>query len=189
MAESFLDSQGLILRIVPEGPRSVPKPGDYDFMGPLVGPGKLESAATPAHNATSYANLKAQLRAEELQSYGFYKQNGGITEADFINEHAFSRHSYSLNVTSNQNRTQFDQNIDVLKLRTDTISNYDRVYSDIQTRATVYEKAYDFDISTTINDMRVVPTTNSSNVHKVIISPDPARSTQFPLAPRHFKGN
>jgi hypothetical protein len=37
MAESFLDSQGLILRIVPEGPRSVPKPGDYDFVGPLVG--------------------------------------------------------------------------------------------------------------------------------------------------------
>jgi hypothetical protein len=42
MAESFLDSQGLILRIVPEGPRSVPKPGDYDFMGPLLGPDKLK---------------------------------------------------------------------------------------------------------------------------------------------------
>jgi hypothetical protein len=41
MAESFLDSQGLILRIVPEGPRSVPKPGDYDFMGPLLGPNKI----------------------------------------------------------------------------------------------------------------------------------------------------
>jgi hypothetical protein len=40
MAESFLDSQGLILRIVPEGPRSVPKPGDYDFMGPLLGPNR-----------------------------------------------------------------------------------------------------------------------------------------------------
>jgi hypothetical protein len=40
MAESFLDNQGLIFRVVPDGPRSVPKPGDYDFMGPLLGPDK-----------------------------------------------------------------------------------------------------------------------------------------------------
>ncbi|MBU6955852.1 hypothetical protein, partial [Hahella sp. HN01] len=148
----------------------------------------LVNVATEAHSASNYAKLKAQLRADELQSHGFYKQDGGRTEADFINGHAFNRHGNNLNVTSNQNRTQFDPNIDVEKLRIDTILNYDRAYSDIQTRATVYEKTYDFDISAVIDDIKVAPTSNSSNVHKVFISPDPELSTQFPLAPRHIKG-
>ena len=96
-----------------------------------------------------------------------------------------------MSVTSNQNRTQFDANINVEKLRTDTINNYDRVYSDVQTRSTVYEKQYGFDISAPITDGKglTTPVTQPSRVHKVFINPDPELSTQFPLAPRHYTGN
>lgn len=63
----------------------------------------------------------------------------------------------------------------------------DIFYSDLKTRATVYQKAYPFDISpNNMMDPSMTPVSSqSSRIHKVFISPDPTRSTQFPLASRH----
>lgn len=138
-------------------------------------------------NAAQYSKLKEYLRIEELKSYGFYKAGGGRIEADYISAHAFSRHQYNLGRIPNQNRTQFDEHINVAKLRLDTMSNPDRYSVDPHTLASVYEKAYSFDITpSNMVDLAVSPVSSqSSRIHKVFVSPDPEKSTQFPLAPRH----
>jgi hypothetical protein len=74
MAESFLDSQGLILRIVPEGPRSVPKPGDYDFMGPLLGPNNTRVAGL---NDDVVAGDFSPVKFQGDRVYALVPSNGG----------------------------------------------------------------------------------------------------------------
>jgi RHS repeat-associated protein len=147
-------------------------------------------AGCPPSSAAQYARLKEYLRIQELQSHGFYKPGGGRIATDYISPHAFSRHGYDGGRIPNQNRTMFDENIDVAKLRSDTMSNPDRFYSDIRTRATVYEKTYPFDITPNTHidtgGLGSGPVSNqASRVHKVFVHPDPTKSTQFPLAPRH----
>ncbi|MBJ6764140.1 hypothetical protein JGU66_25480 [Myxococcaceae bacterium JPH2] len=138
-------------------------------------------------SAAQYARLKASLRKEELESYGFYKENGGRTEADFISEHSYLRHRYNLERAPNQNRTQFDENVDVARLREDTIANPDRRYVDPKSLAVGYTKSYPFDITpNNMVDSIVTPASGqSSRVHKVFVNPNPELSSQFPLAPRH----
>ncbi|MFZ5875149.1 MAG: hypothetical protein ACOYXU_01955 [Nitrospirota bacterium] len=83
---------------------------------------------------------------------------------------------------------RLEECFDIEKIQLDTMGNPDRVYSDVNTRATVFEKRYDFDISQSVFDVDENTVAGASRVHKVFVSPDPASSTQFPLAPRHHIG-
>ncbi|MBL0698599.1 RHS repeat protein [Comamonas sp. JC664] len=154
------------------------------------GPGRNVAAAEGTANASQYASLKEALRVEELRSHGFYKEGGSRIEADYISEHAFSRHRPTLNRTPNQNRGQFAEDLDVAKLREDTIRNPDRQYFDAQAGAMAYEKRYPFEIGTrNLFDPVGSPSSGqASYIHKVFENQNPARSSQFPLAPRHMGG-
>jgi hypothetical protein len=167
---------------------------EYRSMPDFVGMDTTQQGAVTAAvtaegtaDAAQYARLKAALRVEELQSHGFYKAASGRTEADFISPHAYSRHQFTLNRTPNQNRTQFDENVDVARLRVDTMNNPDRAHTDPHTGALAYEKKYQFDIapSNLVDPVESPASSQSSRVHKVYVNPDPNKSTQFPVAPRH----
>jgi hypothetical protein len=54
-----------------------------------------------------------------------YKQGGGSNPNDFVNPHA-EKHMYDSNITSKPNRTQYRENVDVGKLRQETINNPDK---------------------------------------------------------------
>ncbi|WP_196086152.1 hypothetical protein [Acinetobacter sp. Res13-Abat-PEC07-P2-02] len=140
-----------------------------------------------AESSIQSQSLNQQLRKEELTSQGFYKENSGSDRSAYINDHSYNRHSYTetSNSDASQNRTRFDKDLDVKKLREDTLSNPDISYSDLRSGATIYKKEYDFSISTNINDSKTSPTSQKSNTNVVMINPDAEKSTQFPLAPRH----
>ena len=114
----------------------------------------------------------------------FTKINGGTIEDDFINKHS-TKHKYDESKISTRNKTQYGKDIDVKKLREDTMNNPDEVK--IQKDAsgnvygTTYKKDYDFNIST--ND-------TPSNKHRVIINHlNNERSTQFPFYEKPKKDN
>ncbi|WP_308469276.1 hemagglutinin repeat-containing protein, partial [Acinetobacter guillouiae] len=140
-----------------------------------------------AESSIQSQSLNQQLRKEELTSQGFYKENSGSDRSAYINDHSYNRHSYTetSNSDASQNRTRFDKDLDVKKLREDTLSNPDISYSDLRSGATIYKKEYDFSISTNINDSKTSPTSQKSNNNVVMINPDAEKSTQFTLAHRH----
>ena len=118
-------------------------------------------------------------------SKDFYKSKGGTLEEDFINKHSFDRHKYNKDKMSSKSKTQYGENIDVKKLREDTMNNPDEVKIEKDASGnvygTTYKKDYDFNIST--ND-------TPSNKHRVIINHlNNERSTQFPFYEKPKKDN
>ena len=77
----------------------------------------------------------------------FYKQGGGSDLDDFMSIHA-QKHAYNPEVKSTKNKTQFGENIDVAKLREDTLLHPDQVIYDSEHNIIKYVKEYDFNIST-----------------------------------------
>ena len=105
----------------------------------------------------------------------FYKQGGGSNLDDFMTPHA-QKHAYNPNVKSTKNKTQFGENIDVAKLREDTMLHPDKVIYDSEYNMIKYVKEYDFNIST-------LDTPTGS--HRVFINLAPKagktnRNSQFP---------
>ncbi|KRF67859.1 hypothetical protein ASG99_13790 [Bacillus sp. Soil768D1] len=81
-----------------------------------------------------------------------YKLNGGSNKASFINEYAYNKHKYNSKVKSSAKATQYGKDVDVKKLREDTMANYDdecttkdKGSNQVQVH---YAKSYDSNIST-----------------------------------------
>ena len=77
----------------------------------------------------------------------FYKRGGGSNLDDFMTPHA-QKHAYNPDVKSTRNKTQFGENMDVAKLREDTMLYPDKVVYDSEHNVIKYIKEYDFNIST-----------------------------------------
>ena len=100
--------------------------------------------------------------------------------ADFITPHA-TKHKYNPTVKSTKNRSQFAENLDVKKLRENTIAMPDSVEKKFDQSgnhfATKYSKNYNFNISTA---------DTPTGRHRVFINHlNPSKSTQFPYVPRN----
>lgn len=105
----------------------------------------------------------------------FYKQGGGSNLDDFMTPHA-QKHAYNPNIKSTKNKTQFGENIDVAKLREDTMLHPDKVIYDSEHNMIKYVKEYDFNISTA---------DTPTGSHRVFINLAPKagktnRNSQFP---------
>ncbi|HHT7237062.1 MULTISPECIES: hypothetical protein [Bacillus cereus group] len=105
-----------------------------------------------------------------------YKLNGGTNKSSFINEHAYNRHKYNPKEKSTSSKTQYGRDVDVKKLREETMHNYENKWSQTDNkgnRTTTYAKQFDGNVSTS---------DSSTSHHRVIINhSDSSRSTQFPL--------
>lgn len=106
-----------------------------------------------------------------------YKLNGGKNKDSFINAHAYNKHKYDSSKNSSSKATQYGKNVDVKKLREDTMNNYDNKWStkdQYGTWTTHYAKQYDSNIS--------VKPTETKNHRVVINQKDGSKSTQYPLS-------
>ena len=126
------------------------------------------------------ATEKGNSKSGTDSSNPFYKQGGGSDLDDFMSIHA-QKHVYNPEVKSTKNKTQFGENIDVAKLREDTLLHPDQVIYDSEHNMIKYVKEYDFNIST--------PDTPTGS-HRVFINLAPRagktiRNSQFP----YYGGN
>ena len=107
---------------------------------------KKEIADTAEDLSQKVASTKNILR--ELDSNNpFYKPSGGSNLDDFMTIHA-EKHAYNPNIKSTKNRTQFGENVNVAKLREDTMLYPDKVIYDSEHKMIKYIKEYNFNIST-----------------------------------------
>ncbi|MBE0336165.1 WXG100 family type VII secretion target [Paenibacillus sp. 23TSA30-6] len=109
----------------------------------------------------------------------FYKLNGGLEKKDFMTIHS-EKHLYNPDEISTKKKTQFGKDIDVIKLREDTVKNPDNIKYNDEQNTILYKKEYGFNIST--------PETPTGS-HRVYINLNPKpnktnRNSQFPF----FKG-
>ncbi|WP_363551568.1 pre-toxin TG domain-containing protein [Caldifermentibacillus hisashii] len=110
------------------------------------------------------------------------KQGGGSNPNDFVNPHS-EKHMYDPSRPSTPNRSQYGEDVDVAKLRQETITNPDKAYSNWPNpnnpnpnKITKYYKEFDGNIST--------PDTPTGS-HRVFENLyNPTRSTHFPYVPR-----
>ena len=110
------------------------------------------------------------------------KPGGGSNPNDFVNPHS-EKHLYDPSRPSTPNRTQYGENVDVGKLRQETMTNPDTAYSNWPNpnnpntqRISKYYKEFDGNIST--------PDTPTGS-HRVFENLDnPTRSSHFPYVPR-----
>jgi hypothetical protein len=105
----------------------------------------------------------------------FYKSGGGSNLDDFMTPHS-EKHTFNPNVKSTKKATQFGENIDVAKLREDTMLNPDSIVYNTDQNVIIYKKEYDFNISTS---------DTPTGSHRVYINLDPKpgktnRNSQFP---------
>ncbi len=106
----------------------------------------------------------------------------GSNPKDFVNPHS-EKHIYDSSRPSTPNRSQYGEDVDVAKLRQDTMTNPDKAYSNWPNpnnpnpnRITKYYKEFDGNIST--------PDTPTGS-HRVFENlDDPTRSSHFPYVPR-----
>jgi RHS repeat-associated protein len=106
----------------------------------------------------------------------FYKENGGMNAADFFTAHS-EKHLYKPDVQSTAKATQFRKDIDVAKLREDTLLRPDSVTFNKDQNVMIYKKEYPFNLST--------PDT-STGAHRIFINlekkpPKTNRDSQFPF--------
>ena len=132
--------------------------------------------STPKPQPCAYANTQNTSTLREVNTGDqFYKQGGGSDLDDFMTPHA-EKHVFNPNTVSSRNKTQFGENIDVAKLREDTMLHPDKIVYDSEHNVIKYQKEYDFNIST--------PDTPTGS-HRVFISLDSKpgktnRNSQFP---------
>ncbi|WP_435924041.1 RHS repeat-associated core domain-containing protein [Paenibacillus sp. DYY-L-2] len=110
------------------------------------------------------------------------KPGGGSNPSDFVNPHS-EKHMYDPSRPSTPNRSQYGEDVDVGRLRQETMTNPDKAYSNWPNpnnpntqRITKYYKEFDGNIST--------PDTPTGS-HRVFENlDDPTRSSHFPYVPR-----
>nr|WP_240480127.1 hypothetical protein [Paenibacillus fonticola] len=111
------------------------------------------------------------------------KPGGGSNPSDFVNPHS-EKHMYDPSKPSTPNRSQYGEDVDVRKLRQETMTNPDKAYSNWPNpnnpnpnRITKYYKEFDGNVST--------PDTPTGS-HRVFEHlDDPTRSSHFPYVPRN----
>ncbi|UKK99465.1 DUF4280 domain-containing protein [Brevibacillus brevis] len=111
------------------------------------------------------------------------KPGGGSNPKDFVNPHS-EKHLYDPSRPSTPNRSQYGKDVDVEKLRLETMTNSDKAFSNWPNpnnpnpnRITKYYKEFDGNIST--------PDTPTGS-HRVFEHlDDPTRSSHFPYVPRN----
>ncbi|MCM3340840.1 contractile injection system protein, VgrG/Pvc8 family [Paenibacillus sp. MER TA 81-3] len=111
------------------------------------------------------------------------KPGGGSNPKDFVNPHS-EKHLYDPSRPSTPNRSQYGKDVDVEKLRQETMTNPDKAFSNWPNpnnpnpnRITKYYKEFDGNIST--------PDTSTGS-HRVFEHlDDPTRSSHFPYVPRN----
>ncbi|WP_254613071.1 hypothetical protein [Brevibacillus sp. HB1.2] len=111
------------------------------------------------------------------------KIGGGSNPKDFVNPHS-EKHLYDPSRPSTPNRSQYGKDVDVEKLRQETMTNPDKAFSNWPNpnnpnpnRITKYYKEFDGNIST--------PDTPTGS-HRVFEHlDDPTRSSHFPYVPRN----
>ncbi|MBR0580840.1 ribonuclease YeeF family protein [Bacillus altitudinis A23-8] len=111
------------------------------------------------------------------------KPNGGTNPKDFVSPHS-EKHMYDSSRPSTPNRSQYGKDVDVSKLREETMVNPDKAYSNWPNpnnpnpnKITKYYKEFDGNIST--------PDTPTGS-HRVFENlDDPTRSSHFPYVPRN----
>lgn len=111
------------------------------------------------------------------------KPGGGSNPSDFVNPHS-EKHMYDPSKPSTPNRSQYGEDVDVGKLRQETMTNPDKAYSNWPNpnnpnpnRITKYYKEFDGNVST--------PDTPTGS-HRVFEHlDDPTRSSHFPYVPRN----
>ncbi len=126
-------------------------------------------------NPKFYKRVKKPLVLCQDLVIHFINRGGGSDLDDFMTPHA-QKNVYNPNVKSTKNKTQFGENIDVAKLREDTMLHPDKVIYDSEHNIIKYIKEYDFNISTA---------DTPTGSHRVFINLEPKagktnRNSQFP---------
>jgi len=110
------------------------------------------------------------------------KPGGGSNPKDFVNPHS-EKHMFEPSRPSTPNRSQYGEDVDVAKLRQETMTNPDKAYSNWPNpnnpnpnKITKYYKEFDGNISTPDTP------TGSHRVFENLV--DPTRSSHFPYVPR-----
>jgi RHS repeat-associated protein len=149
-----------------------PEAGQYVSQDPigLMGGDKLYAYVNDPNGWIDVFGLNP------LDINDFTKIGGGNNEADFITNHSFKKHKFDSTKISTKNKTQYGANMNVEKLRIDTLNSPDNVITKFDSAGnlyvTVYQKDYPFNIST--------PDTPTGK-HRVFINQAvPDSSTQFP---------
>lgn len=111
------------------------------------------------------------------------KPGGGSNPKNFVNPHS-EKHLYDPSKPSTPNRSQYGKDVDVEKLRQETMTNPDKAFSNWPNpnnpnpnRITKYYKEFDGNISTPDT------TTRSHRIFEHL--DDPTRSSHFPYVPRN----
>ena len=135
---------------------------------------KIKSS-TPIPNASVSKTVIPSPESVSNTGAQFYKQGGGSNLDDFMTPHS-EKHAFNPNTVSSRNKTQFGENIDVAKLREDTMLHPDNIVYDAEHNMIKYQKEYDFNISTS---------DTPTGSHRVFISLDSKpgktnRNSQFP---------
>ncbi|QCT01667.1 hypothetical protein E6C60_0948 [Paenibacillus algicola] len=111
------------------------------------------------------------------------KPDGGSNPRDFVNPHS-EKHLYDPSRPSTPNRSQYRKDVDVEKLRQETMTNPDKAFSNWPNpnnpnpnRITKYYKEFDGNIST--------PDTPTGSYRVFEHLDDPTRSSYFPYVPKN----
>ncbi|WP_342512479.1 hypothetical protein MKY34_17960 [Sporosarcina sp. FSL K6-1522] len=133
-------------------------------------------------------DVKAEIKNVDVGAKGIgnasvpTKPGGGSEPKDFVKPHS-EKHMYDPSRPSTPNRSQYGEDVDVDKLRQETMTNPDKAYSNWPNpnnpnpnKITKYYKEFDGNIST--------PDTPTGS-HRVFENlGDPTRSSHFPYVPR-----
>lgn len=113
---------------------------------------------------------------KSIENTEFFKENGGLDASDYISIHS-RKHMYDPDTVSTPKKTQYGKDVNVGKLREDTIMKPDEVIYNIDQNVMIYKKEYPFNISTS---------DTPTGTHRVFIPLNTQgrktiRMSQFPL--------
>ncbi|UJW56105.1 pre-toxin TG domain-containing protein [Bacillus sp. A116_S68] len=150
--------------------------------GAILGGAAVKGASKVAKFAKNADNVGDVARVSTGNAPVPIKQGGGSNPKDFVNPHS-EKHMYDPSRPSTPNRSQYGENVDVSKLRKETVANPDKAYSNWPNpnnpnpnKITKYYKEFEGNIST--------PNTPTGS-HRVFDNiGNPTRSSHFPYVPR-----
>ncbi|WP_410513272.1 hypothetical protein PaeBR_02035 [Paenibacillus sp. BR2-3] len=158
----------------------IPGIGSLGTVGKLLGKGKgmLDEGVEMAAHLGDDVRVVNKAMVNSVPT----KPGGGSNPNDFVNPHS-EKHMFDPSRPSTPNRSQYGQDVEVGKLRQETMTNPDKAYSNWPNpnnpntqRITKYYKEFDGNIST--------PDTPTGS-HRVFENlDDPTRSSHFPYVPK-----
>ena len=137
----------------------------------------LEGAAKGAESAAEDGGKVVETSyGKSIENTEFFKENGGLDASDYISIHS-RKHMYDPDTVSTPKKTQYGKDVNVGKLREDTIMKPDEVIYNKDQNVMIYKKEYPFNISTS---------DTPTGTHRVFIplntqGKKTIRMSQFPL--------